>query len=122
VLAALLALPIIPLWAFSGTPLLLAAGAFLVQISVQGAWGVVPAHLNELSPEGTRGAFPGFAYQLGNLFAAVNVTIQTDIVKSPHGSYGLALALVCGVGAVVLSLVAWFGPEARGKSFGEAAG
>ena len=72
VLAALLALPIIPLWAFSPTPLLLAAGAFLIQIAVQGAWAVVPAHLNELSPPGARGTFPGFAYQLGNLFAAVN--------------------------------------------------
>src|SRR6185312_13478218 len=60
VIAALLALPIIPLWAFSVNPLLLAAGAFLIQISVQGAWGVVPAHLNELSPDEIRGTFPGF--------------------------------------------------------------
>jgi len=121
VLAALLSLPIIPLWAFSPSPWLLAAGAFLIQIAVQGAWAVVPAHLNELSPQGARGAFPGFAYQLGNLFAAVNVTIQTGFVKSHHGNYALALALVCGVVAVALSLVAWFGPEAKGKAFGEAA-
>jgi SHS family lactate transporter-like MFS transporter len=121
VLAALLSLPIIPLWAFSPSPWLLAAGAFLIQIAVQGAWAVVPAHLNELSPQGARGAFPGFAYQLGNLFAAVNVTIQTGFVKSHHGDYALALALVCGVVAVALSLVAWFGPEAKGKAFGEAA-
>ena len=120
VLAALLSLPIIPLWAFSTTAVLLAAGAFLIQIAVQGAWAVVPAHLNELSPEGTRGAFPGFAYQLGNLFAAVNVTIQTAVVKSHGGNYGLALAVVCAVIAVVLSLVAWFGPEAKGKVFGAA--
>ena len=121
VLAALLSLPIIPLWAFSTTPVLLAAGAFLIQIAVQGAWAVVPAHLNELSPESARAAFPGFAYQLGNLFAAVNVTIQTSLVKAHNGNYGLALALVCAVVAVVLSLVAWFGPERKGKAFGAAA-
>jgi SHS family lactate transporter-like MFS transporter len=118
VLAALLSLPIIPLWAFSTTPLMLAAGAFLIQIAVQGAWAVVPAHLNELSPEGARGAFPGFAYQLGNLFAAVNVTIQTSLVKSHGGDYGLALAIVCAVVAVVLSIVAWLGPERKGYAFG----
>jgi SHS family lactate transporter-like MFS transporter len=120
-MAALLSLPIIPLWAFSTTPLMLAAGAFLIQIAVQGAWAVVPAHLNELSPEGARGAFPGFVYQLGNLFAAVNVTIQTGLVKSHNGNYGLALALVCAVVAVVLSLVAWLGPERKGKTFGAVA-
>jgi SHS family lactate transporter-like MFS transporter len=117
-LAALLALPVIPLWAFSTTPLLLAAGAFLIQIAVQGAWATVPAHLNELSPPGARGTFPGFAYQLGNLFAAVNVTIQTGLVKSHHGDYGFALAVVCAVVAIVLTLVTWFGPEAKGISLG----
>jgi SHS family lactate transporter-like MFS transporter len=121
VLAALLALPIIPLWAFSPTPMLLGAGAFLIQIAVQGAWGVVPAHLNELSPEGARGTFPGFAYQLGNLFAAANAFIQARIAETHHNNYGLALALVCGVAAVVLSIVTWLGPEAKGASFGSPA-
>ena len=120
-IAAVLALPVIPLWAYSGSPLLLAAGAFLIQMAVQGAWGSVPAHLNELSPPEARGTFPGFAYQLGNLFAAVNVTIQTQLMKSHHGDYSFALAIVCAVVAVVLALVAWFGPEARGRHFiGEA--
>ena len=118
VLAALLSLPVIPLWAFSSTAVLLATGAFLIQIAVQGAWAVVPAHLNELSPESARGAFPGFAYQLGNLFAAVNIAIQTGLVKTHNGNYGLALALTCAVVAVALSLVAWFGPERKGKAFG----
>ena len=118
VLASLLALPIIPLWAFSTTPLLLAAGAFLIQVAVQGAWAAVPAHLNELSPPAARGTFPGFAYQLGNLFAAVNVTFQTSLMKSHHGDYALALALVAGVVAMVLALVAWLGPEAKGVNFG----
>jgi SHS family lactate transporter-like MFS transporter len=118
VLAALLALPIIPLWAFSAAPLLLGAGAFLIQIAVQGAWGVVPAHLNELSPEGARGAFPGFAYQLGNLFAAANAYLQARIAETHGDNYGLALALVCGTVAVVLAAVTWLGPEAKGVAFG----
>jgi SHS family lactate transporter-like MFS transporter len=117
VLAALLALPIIPLWAFSTTPLLLGLGAFLIQIAIQGAWGVVPVHLNELSPPEARGAFPGFAYQIGNLIAAVNATLQTGIAESHGNNYALALASVCAVVAVVLSLVTGFGPEAKGVSF-----
>jgi SHS family lactate transporter-like MFS transporter len=117
VLAALLALPIIPLWAFSPTPVLLGVGAFLIQVAVQGAWGVVPAHLNELSPPDARGTFPGFAYQLGNLFAAGNAYMQGRIAESHGNNYGLALAMVCGVIAVLLSIVTWFGPEAKGRSF-----
>ena len=120
-IAALLALPLIPLWAFSSTPLMLAAGVFLIQIAVQGAWAAVPAHLNELSPPGARGTFPGLAYQLGNLFAAINATLQTSVMKAHHGDYGFAPAVVCGVVAVVLALVAWFGPEAKGVAFGEQA-
>ena len=121
VLAALLALPVIPLWAFSATPVMLGLGAFLIQIAVQGAWGVVPAHLNELSPPGARGAFPGFAYQLGNLFAAANAFIQARVAESHHDNYGLALAVVCGIVAVLVAVFVGFGPEAKGVSFtGEA--
>jgi SHS family lactate transporter-like MFS transporter len=69
VIAALVALPIIPLWAYGSSIVLLALGAFLMQVAVQGAWGIIPAHLNELSPEEVRGTFPGFTYQLGNLLA-----------------------------------------------------
>ena len=122
VLAALLALPIIPLWAFSTTPLLLGFGAFLIQIAVQGAWGVVPVHLNELSPPEARGAFPGFVYQLGNLIAAANANIQAGIAESHGNNYALALALTVGVVAVVLSLVTWFGPEKTGVAFAKGAG
>jgi MFS transporter, SHS family, lactate transporter len=122
VLAALLALPIIPLWAFSTTPLLLGLGAFLLQIAVQGAWGVVPVHLNELSPPDARGTFPGFAYQLGNLFAAANAVIQARIAETHHNNYGLALAVVCGVVAITLAVVTWFGPEAKGVDFAKAEG
>jgi SHS family lactate transporter-like MFS transporter len=119
VLAALFALPVIPLWAFSATPLLLGVGAFLIQVAVQGAWGVVPAHLNELSPPDARGTFPGFAYQLGNLFAAGNAVMQARIAETHGNDYGFALAVVCGVVAVLLAVITWLGPEAKGTSFVE---
>jgi MFS transporter, SHS family, lactate transporter len=122
VMAALLALPIIPLWAFSTTPFLLGLGAFLIQIAVQGAWGVVPAHLNELSPPEARGAFPGFVYQIGNLIAATNANIQGAIAKANNHNYALALASTVAVVAVVLSVVVWFGPDKTGAEFGRRAG
>src|SRR5205807_5013802 len=85
IIASLLALPVIPLWAFSSTPILLALGAFLIQVAVQGAWGIVPVHLNELSPAMARGLFPGFAYQLGNLIASRNAPFQAWFA-SEHGN------------------------------------
>jgi SHS family lactate transporter-like MFS transporter len=112
IVAALLALPIIPLWAFSHTAAMLAAGAFLIQVAVQGAWGVVPVHINELAPDGARGMFPGFAYQAGNLIASVNATWQAGIAK--HSSYSHAMAIVCGVTAVVLAAWTFIGPERKG--------
>jgi SHS family lactate transporter-like MFS transporter len=118
VIAALLALPILPLWAFSDTPAMLALGAFLMQFMVQGAWGIIPAHLNELSPDEARGTFPGFVYQLGNLIASANATMQAGIAASHGGNYGLALALVCGSVAVAIALLAGFGVEAKGVAFG----
>ena len=117
--AALFALPVIPLWAFSQTPLLLAAGAFLIQISVQGAWGVVPVHLNELSPDSARGFFPGFAYQLGNLFAASAAPLQAAFAHDRGDNYGLALGVMAAGVAVTLSVLTIFGPERRGKAFGK---
>ncbi|MGF6228453.1 SHS family lactate transporter-like MFS transporter [Inquilinus ginsengisoli] len=120
VVASLLALPALPLWAFSSGPVLLAAGAFLMQVAVQGAWGVVPAHLNELSPEEARGTFPGFVYQTGNLLAAINLTLQTHIAVTNGNDYALAMAWVTGVVAVVIALLIAFGPEKRGVAFGAA--
>src|ERR1700738_4723953 len=72
VIAALLSIPLIPLWAYSHTVPTLALGGFLMQFMVQGAWGVIPAHLNELSPPAVRGTLPGFAYQVGNFFSPRN--------------------------------------------------
>jgi SHS family lactate transporter-like MFS transporter len=113
ILAALLALPVIPLWAFSHGTAALAIGAFVMQVAVQGAWGIVPVHLNELSPEGVRGMFPGFAYQAGNLIASVNATLQAGIAHR-HGSYSYALALVAGITAVVIAVWTFLGPEKKG--------
>ena len=117
IIASLLALPVIPLFAFSVTPLMLALGGFLMQVAVQGAWGIVPVHLNELSPPLARSLFPGFAYQLGNLIASKNAPIQAGIAEAHGDNYGLALALVCGTVAVVIAVWTALGPERKNADF-----
>jgi SHS family lactate transporter-like MFS transporter len=114
IVAALLALPALPFWAFGSTPLILAGGAFLMQVSVQGAWGVIPAHLNELSPPEMRATFPGFVYQLGNLLAAVNLNLQVAIAEAHGNDYGMAMAIVVGTVAVVICVMVGLGPERHG--------
>jgi SHS family lactate transporter-like MFS transporter len=116
VMAALLALPALPFWAFASTPLILGAGAFFMQIAVQGAWGVIPAHLNELSPPEIRATFPGVVYQLGNLLAAVNLNLQLVIAEAHGNNFGLAMAIVVGCVALLIALMVLFGPEKRGIS------
>jgi SHS family lactate transporter-like MFS transporter len=118
-IAALLAIPVIPLWMYGGSLVLLGLGAFLIQVMVQGAWGVVPSHLNELAPDHVRGTLPGFAYQTGNLLAAITATAQTWIAGWHGGDFAGAMSLWVAVVAVVLALLAWLGPEARGVSFGK---
>jgi len=119
IIASLLALPVIPLWAFASTPLLLGIGAFLIQVAVQGAWGIVPVHLNELSPGRARALFPGFAYQLGNLIASRNGPFQAWFASQHGGNYGFALALVAGVTAVVIAVWTAIGPERKNADFTE---
>ncbi|WP_266156799.1 MFS transporter [Dyella silvatica] len=121
-IAALLAIPAIPLWVYGGSLLLLGLGAFLIQVMVQGAWGVVPTHLNELSPDAVRGTLPGFAYQMGNLLAAITATAQTWLAGRHGGDFAFAMSLWMAAVAVLLALLAWFGPEARGVGFGKARG
>ncbi len=121
VIAALIALPVIPLWVYAASAVWLAVGAFLMQIAVQGAWGIIPAHLNELSPDEVRGTFPGFTYQLGNLLASWNATFQAGLAQHYGGDYAFALALTAGVVAIAVALLAGFGMEARGVRFGRAA-
>src|ERR1700744_870793 len=113
-IAALIALPVLPLWAFSSTPVLLALGAFLMQISVQGAWGVIPVYLNEISTDEVRANFPGLVYQLRNLLASVNAVWQAKIAVANGGNYSAALAIVAGTVAVVIAAIILFGPERRG--------
>ena len=120
IIASVLSLIVLPLWAFAASAVWLAAGAFLMQVMVQGAWGVIPVHLNELSPDDARGTFPGFTYQLGNLIASVNATLQAAIAVHYGNDYALALAVVAGVVAVAIVILTAFGTEAKGVVFGTA--
>jgi SHS family lactate transporter-like MFS transporter len=120
VVASLLSLLAIPLWAFSHTIVLLALGAFAMQFMVQGAWGIIPVHLNELAPADARGAFPGYAYQVGNLLASGNAVWQAQIAEAHHNNYGLAMALVAAVAAVIIAAITILGPERRDAIFGTA--
>jgi SHS family lactate transporter-like MFS transporter len=119
ILAGLLSLVVLPLWAFSHTMVLLAVGAFAMQVMVQGAWGVIPVHLNELSPAMSRGAFPGYLYQVGNLLASGNAVWQARLAETRHNDYGLALALVAGLAAVVVAVLTLVGPERLGVDFAD---
>jgi MFS transporter, SHS family, lactate transporter len=111
--AALLSIPVSYLWAFSQTAALLAAGAFLMQFFVQGAWGVIPAHLNELSPADARGTFPGTVYQLGNFIASYNAVLQTKIGIASGENYSLALMSVAIAAAIAIAVLTALGREAR---------
>ena len=113
---------LIPLWIFAPNTALLMAGGFLIQFMVQGAWGVVPVHLNELSPPAFRGLFPGLAYQMGNFAAAYAAQQQAWLAEKfrlPNGepNYALTMALVqCLVFLAVIVLAA-VGREKRGIEF-----
>jgi SHS family lactate transporter-like MFS transporter len=116
IFAAVLGLPLIPLFAYSTTIALICLGSFLMQMMVQGAWGIIPAHLTELSPDEIRGFYPGVTYQLGNCIAAFNLPIEQALAKS-HG-YGFALsATLVPVFCAVILLTA-VGKEAKGVVFG----
>src|SRR5579859_6004446 len=113
--ALLLALCVIPLWAYAGTLPFVIVGAFLMQAGVQGAWGVIPVHLNELAASAARGLMPGLAYQIGILIASPTNSIQYALYS--HFGYQKALAgfEVCTI--LVLSLLLWRGIEAHNKDF-----
>lgn len=106
---------VIPMWAFGHSLTTLAIGAFLMQIGVQGAWGVIPAHLNELSPDAVRSLFPGFIYQLGVLFGSPTNTIEYAL----RDRVGYQWALTIFEAATIVALVVVFalGPERKGKDF-----
>ena len=116
VLAFIFAAAMIPLWVSGGSTALLALGGFCMQFMVQGAWGIIPAHITELSPDSVRGFLPGFAYQCGVLLAANSAHFQSQLAK--QGGYSatmgmMALAIFC-VGILVIM----FGPERRAAQFG----
>ena len=116
IFCALLGLPIVPLFAYSQTAGMLVLGSFLMQVMVQGAWGVIPAHLTELSPDEFRGFYPGVTYQLGNCLAAFNLPIQ-QAIASTHG-YPFALAVTIVPVFVVVIVLTFLGKERRGVEFG----
>jgi SHS family lactate transporter-like MFS transporter len=111
--AALLSIPIIPLFALAHSLWLLTLGAFLMQFMVQGAWGVVPAYLSELSPEPVRATFPGLAYQLGNLITSRNSVLQANAAIR-FGGFGRVLAFTVLIVAAYLAAVTSFGRESKG--------
>ena len=113
---AVMGLPIVPLFAFSHTAAILCLGSFLMQLVVQGAWGVIPAHLTEMSPDAIRGLYPGVTYQLGNLFAAFNLPIQERLAAS-HG-YPFALAATIVPVLIAVAFLTLIGEEAKGIRFG----
>ena len=116
VFCALLGLPIVPLFAYSHTAAMLCLGSFLMQLVVQGAWGVIPAHLTEMSPDAIRGFYPGVTYQLGNLLAAFNLPIQERLAAT-HG-YPFALAATIVPVLIAVALLTAIGKDATGIRFG----
>jgi SHS family lactate transporter-like MFS transporter len=107
---------LIPLWVFAPNPSLVLAGGFLMQFMVQGAWGVIPAHINELSPDQLRGFFPGLAYQLGVLIASGSAYFEARMAHSM--SYARAMGLFALIVLVVGAIVIWLGPEEHRVQFG----
>jgi SHS family lactate transporter-like MFS transporter len=123
IIAAILGIIVIPLWAFSPSLVLLTIGAFLIQFMVQGAWGIIPVHLNELSPENVRGTFPGFTYQLGNLISANAAFLEAQFAenfKTAQGmpDYALTQAVLAAIIFVAVIILTAIGREARGIEFG----
>jgi SHS family lactate transporter-like MFS transporter len=115
VTAVLLGVAVIPLWVFAPNKALIMLGAFLMQFMVQGAWGVVPAHVNELSPAEVRGFFPGFAYQLGVLIASSISYIEA--LLGEHFSYATSMGILAAIVLLVGAMIVWLGPEKKGVAF-----
>jgi SHS family lactate transporter-like MFS transporter len=115
VAAAFLALLVIPAWAFGSSLQMLAVGAFLMQTGVQGAWGIIPAHLNELAPNSVRGLVPGLAYQLGILFAAPTNSIEYALRDRLGYRWALASFEIATI--ILLAVVIMLGTEQHGKDF-----
>jgi MFS transporter, SHS family, lactate transporter len=116
IIAFILAIACVPLWAYAPTVTLLVVGAFLIQFMVQGAWGIIPAHLSELSPDSVRGFLPGFAYQCGVLLAGSVAYIEATLAE--HTSYANAMALTALTVFTLAAIVVALGREKKGIQFG----
>jgi MFS transporter, SHS family, lactate transporter len=114
--ALVCAMALVPLWAYAPSLTLLVVGAFLLQFMVQGAWGIIPAHLSELSPDSVRGFLPGFAYQCGVLLAGSVAYIEATLAE--HTSYANAMALTAFTVFTLAAVVVALGRERRGIEFG----
>ena len=110
---AIAAVPLAFFWAYAPSAMLLAVSAFLMQFCVQGAWGVIPAHLNELSPKSARGTFPGTVYQVGNLIASANLPLQMGIVAASGGNFSVGLVAIAVCAALAIAILISFSPENR---------
>ncbi|KAF2010576.1 MFS general substrate transporter [Aaosphaeria arxii CBS 175.79] len=126
VCAALLSACMIPAWIIPEGERSLSASGFFIQFFVQGAWGVIPIHLNELSPPAFRSSFPGITYQLGNMISSPSAQIVNAIAEShkirPHGgkpvsSYGPTMGIATAIIALGIAVTTALGPEKRGRKF-----
>ena len=116
--ALLLGCCVIPLWAFPRNTVWLWAGGFLIQFMVQGAWGVIPAHISELSPDSVRGFLPGFAYQCGVLIAGTAPYVQSHLVEQKGWGYGNVMSLTALIVFMLAAVVTAVGQERRATAFG----
>jgi MFS transporter, SHS family, lactate transporter len=116
IIALVCAMAVVPLWAYAPSLTLLVTGAFLIQFMVQGAWGIIPAHLSELSPDSVRGFLPGFAYQCGVLLAGS--VAYMEAILAQHTSYANAMALTAFVVFTLAAIVVALGRERKGIQFG----
>ena len=118
VTALVLALAVVPIWAFAKNAILLWTGGFLIQFMVQGAWGVIPAHINELAPDSVRGFLPGFAYQVGVLIAGTAPLIQSRLTEKLHYPYANVMAGTALTVFTLAAIVTALGSESSGREFG----
>lgn len=127
IVAALISACIIPAWILPTTERGLSASGFMIQFFVQGAWGVIPIHLNELSPPAFRSSFPGITYQLGNMISSpsaqiVNAIAESHFMTSKSGervdAYGPTMGIATAIIALGIAVTTAFGPEKKGREFG----
>ena len=115
VIALLLCVCVIPLWVGTQQMPFVIAGAYLMQFMVQAAWGVIPAHLTELSPSQLRGIFPGLSYQIGVVLSSSVGWIESELGE--HFSYTMSMGVLAAVVLLIGAVVVWVGPEAKNVSF-----